>query len=161
MADEDIRQLEKRAKAGDLEAQDRLDRLKARHGQENKVYVVGEVHWQYNDEYHYRDSDGIKPQDGYRDKDRAQKECDKRNVAEARNLYSGIGDFMDPYDTNVDITSLPQDAIERLQLSGRSEDNQEWWGYKFPATATDEDILLFLKAANIDFYEVTEVDLHG
>lgn len=45
------------------------------------VFIVSKIGWEYNDEIYYRpESEGVTPVVAYRDKKKAQAECDRLNA---------------------------------------------------------------------------------
>jgi len=159
MSDEKLRKLERQAQSGDIAAQQQLDREKTRCSMENKVYIVTEIEWQYNDEYYYTsEHEGGKAIEAYRDLSEAVAVCEANNIAEARKLNrrghqwnTTLGEYIG--DSTPRISS---DLAERMGL-----DLEDIWEYEIPEDATDADVLALLKAAKIAFYKVEAVNFRG
>jgi len=168
MADEELRNLERRALHDD-EARQRLDRLKTRLGVENKIYIVSEVHWEYNDNWYYQHEHAGAPIEAFRDKITAQKACDTKNITHARSLTgkqyklgdhfygTRIAEYFEERFVEID------DALAKRLNYPNSETNThgDQYAYVFPEDATDEDILQFLKETDLHFFVVSEIDYFG
>lgn len=53
-----------------------------------KLFVVCAYGWEYNDEYYYH-NDGTTPRKAYKSKEKAQKDCDARNLHELTSNWAG------------------------------------------------------------------------
>jgi len=159
MADANLRELERKANSGDVEAARKLDREKSRHNMENKVFTIVRIEWQYNDEYYYTgEGNGGNAVAVWRDKARAEEECRRLNRKSARGQgYHGVGNFLgeDPF-WNTKPTEETDKLFERIGFS-----RDETWEYCIPESAADEDVDAFLDFFNMKFYKLTEVDFHG
>lgn len=119
-----------------------------------KGYVVMETEWNYNDEYHYTGEDeGGSPVSVYTSRSKAEGVANAKSVERARTLYNGPFDYGDCYDEGR-IDNIPEQVRKRLGIP-----DDEPWGWKFPASASDSDILDTLEGLGVAFFTVEEVPL--
>lgn len=115
------------------------------------LYVVLKTEWQYDDSYYSCDTKGGIPYKAYADKAKALAETDRLNIETVKKSeateYLGEEGFWDLKD---------QELRARLDIPDEDGDG-EWHDWKLPASATDEDVLAFLKALRVNFFVMKEV----
>lgn len=118
-----------------------------------KIWIVSRYGWEYDDSRYYRpESDSSRPVAAFTFPELASQVCNEKNVAEMRCLGSGLNDYVDRWD--MDLQS--EESTKFL------EDNflDESFEFTKPVSEISDEILLrVMDFANISFFEVIEVDL--
>ena len=118
-----------------------------------KIWIVSRYGWEYDDSRYYRpESDASRPVAAFTFPELASQVCNEKNVAEMRCLGSGLNDYVDRWD--MDLQS--EESAKFL------EDNflDESFEFTKPVSEISDEILLrVMDFANISFFEVIEVDL--
>src|SRR5436305_1305447 len=135
------------------------------------VYVVQEMNWDYNDEYHCPAGEG-QPVKAFRD--RARAEAYRHELERMPNVqgclsclfsYAGAWDFEDPL---LRVTSLSEaDLLERLRAAdlpapeGPPFGWQAWYEATWSRLAPDERHRLYDLFDRARFYQIVEMDLES
>lgn len=117
-----------------------------------KIYIVSELHFEYNDEYYYFEG-GYTPLIAFRDNESAQKMVNELSIKRMRNL-SDISSYED-------LTRRMFKLKESLQLElfGKVMENY-YDNVSILESASDKTILEFLELTQHQFYRVHEIELH-
>lgn len=131
------------------------------------LFVVAGAYWQYNDEYHFRDADGLTPYTAFRTREQA--EADRRENEEiARDVMD-----LHPFQINglcewSAWSSLPQkEAVARVKALGleppgpgynKTLDWEGWWDAHLDDMSGEQETAVWDMLDKIRFYEVVEVE---
>jgi hypothetical protein len=109
---------------------------------ENKVYIVMEIGYEYNDEYMYRpESEGGLPRKTFHEKELAEKYKLELEIEKFRNENLDYFEFSREY--------LFDETFENIN-DGRGNINKD---------ATNEHILTLLNNCDLNFYEIIETEI--
>lgn len=125
----------------------------------NKGYVVLEVGWQYNDEYHHTGNYGVTyeaPKKFYTKFENAVEEYKKQNFEMLRTerlckYTSGNWDSL--------CNKGMADQFRKLFLEEFEIDVEEDYDFRIPKTATDEQLTKILECLKIKFFEIVEIEI--
>ena len=124
----------------------------------DKIYLVCEVGFDYDDNNYYRNGDGGLPRTAYTSLEKAVEACDKLNVQAFKNLVetSEIGDYTDEYrlSPNEDFEKLCKKYFNLSVAEVLCERNLE-----LVVEPSEEEWLQLFNYFNLDFYEVHTVDV--
>jgi len=118
-----------------------------------KIWVVSRYGWEYDDSRYYRpESDGSQPVAAFTFPELAGQVCNEKNAAEMRCLGSGLNDYVDRWDMD-----LQSEESAKFLEDNFLDENFEFT--KPVSEISDEILLRVMYFANISFFEVIEVDL--
>ncbi len=116
-----------------------------------KAYVIQSIGYEYNDEYNYRpECGGGHATAVYFDEVAAKKRMVELEIEQWKEETLGHYGYGD------DIIEDAEEFESALELMGIDPD--DWWDSGIPTGATDEQIKNLIRATNIRFYEIVEVD---
>jgi hypothetical protein len=116
------------------------------------VYALVSVNWDYNDEWYYPNAEGGTVMTVYRSREKAIKECERRNANEAE----GWGEMA--LDMGFEEAGANQFELNDRVLPGRSPFDPPPKPTKPPE---DEDFGNLFPADEVPFYEVIEIEMEG
>jgi len=118
-----------------------------------KIWIVSRYGWEYDDSRYYRpESDGSQPVAAFTFPELAGQVCNEKNAAEMRCLGSGLNDYVDRWDMD-----LQSEESAKFLEDNFLDENFEFT--KPVSEISDEILLRVMYFANISFFEVIEVDL--
>lgn len=126
----------------------------------NKIYIVCEIGFDYDDVNYYRNSDGGMPRTAYSSLEKAVDACNKLNLKDFKRILlesSEIGEYTDEY--RLSPTQEFEDLCNKYFNMSVSEVLCER-NLKFVVEpASEEEWLQLFNCFNLDFYEVHTVEV--
>jgi len=114
-------------------------------------YIIMQKFWEYNDEYHYMNSDGGEPQLAYKDKEKAEVDALARNieVLKGRDILGYLGESFQDY------LEIPIEDFKNMIVSmgGKSDDDS----LEIPNKLSIEDGKKILAVLTARWFYVTPV----
>jgi hypothetical protein len=149
------------------EALDRVRFFRVVEAPRRVLFVVAGAYWHYNDQFHYRDQDGLTPYTAFRTREQA--EADRlENEEMARDMME-----LHPFQINglcdwSAWSSLPQEeAVERVTALGLPApgpgyrdtlDWEGWWDEQQEEMTGEQESAVWDLLDKIRFYEVVEIE---
>ena len=127
----------------------------------SKVYIAAQVGWDYDDNNYYR-TDGNHPTKAFRDRKKAEQFVLEKNISSFKGEWGSIREY-GGYDLNnllnFDSNKRKMKSIFKKLFELSPEDWLNDYSVDFVVKPTEEDWSNLYNLFNVEFYELTEVEI--